>query len=835
MVDTCKSAIKDRLGEDVTDEEVDELLERLRMAKEFAKENGADESPSDAVGRVSSDLVREAERAKLIAERNAYRNVLTLQEARAQVLEAGRAIGGKKGLAYGVASIIHGINTPIKGAQRSAYAIGQAVKDQWFGGFQHRLRKEGVLADFQGMKPGSKLEQEVAEAMMFFNSDGAGKPGVSKTAEKIGKALVDLQETARRRQNLAGADIVRMKGFISHQTHDRHVMNRKGFEAWAELVRGKLDFDGMKIPVARREAYLESVYNAIVSTQRKDTEPSPLGKMFKGSQNLAKSMSRSRSLKFKTGKDFLEYNRIYGSGSLRESVLQGMTVAAKNVGVMERLGTNPSLMLDKIIDDIGRRERDTNLDAVTYLRDRKDNMQAKLDVVTGDVNIGSDTTLAKVGEWLRAIKTMATLGGSVVSAMTDIGFNSTNRMYQGRSLLGAWSDAVTSPVLGMGKNARKMSDLLAVGMDTALGSVMSRFSSDDYIPGGIHGAMNTFFKLNLLGPWTDAVKTGATMILSRDFAMNAGSAFSGLPMEYQRLLNIYGIDAKQWDVIRAAKAVAEDGREYILPGDIDNLSGQLFTGLSRFQQAELKRKAKENLFTLYSSEADFAAPTPGAREQTIMKTAGRSAIGPDSALGQALRMFWQFKAFGLTATTKVGGRAIAGGGSKLQAANLIAGSILLGVAVVQLKEIMKGREPLEPGMDLFTKGLLQGGAAGLYADFLIGANYNEYGRSPLETISGPVIGDLMTGLKLANGLIFSSMEGEPSVEGRDVISIIKGNTPYANLFYGKMALDYLVWYQLQEMLNPGYVQRMERNLKNRSGQEMFISPSDYIKPGGGFK
>ena len=56
----------------------------------------------------------------------------------------------------------------------------------------------------------------------------------------------------------------------------------------------------------------------------------------------------------------------------------------------------------------------------------------------------------------------------------------------------------------------------------------------------------------------------------------------------------------------------------------------------------------------------------------------------------------------------------------------------------------------------------------------------------------------------------------------------QGNTPFVNLFYTKPALDYLVFYQLQEMVNPGYLRRMERNVKRDQGQEFFLPPSQVV-------
>jgi len=94
---------------------------------------------------------------------------------------------------------------------------------------------------------------------------------------------------------------------------------------------------------------------------------------------------------------------------------------------------------------------------------------------------------------------------------------------------------------------------------------------------------------------------------------------------------------------------------------------------------------------------------------------------------------------------------------------------------------------------------------------------------------------MFTAMEMLGGLVWSSAKGDPEIQGRDFISLIKGNVPGANLFYLKPVLDYAIWYQLQELMNPGYVSRMERNLKNRTGQDMWAPPSDFIPTGGIFR
>ena len=71
--------------------------------------------------------------------------------------------------------------------------------------------------------------------------------------------------------------------------------------------------------------------------------------------------------------------------------------------------------------------------------------------------------------------------------------------------------------------------------------------------------------------------------------------------------------------------------------------------------------------------------------------------------------------------------------------------------------------------------------------------------------------------------------------GRDVgpefIRFIRSLTP--DFFYTQAAIDYLIFYQLQEMVNPGYLERMEAGFKSSRGQKFFIPPSRVIPRGGG--
>lgn len=42
---------------------------------------------------------------------------------------------------------------------------------------------------------------------------------------------------------------------------------------------------------------------------------------------------------------------------------------------------------------------------------------------------------------------------------------------------------------------------------------------------------------------------------------------------------------------------------------------------------------------------------------------------------------------------------------------------------------------------------------------------------------------------------------------------VQGNTSFLNLFYTRIALDYLVFYRLQEWMNPRSLSRMESEMQ----------------------
>tara|TARA_R110000823_G_scaffold142389_3_gene272201 strand:+ start:726 stop:3185 length:2460 start_codon:yes stop_codon:yes gene_type:complete len=813
IVDTAN---KNRLSQD----QLDEILTELNAEKKARQAEGALENIESSIFNRGLVMAKEAELAKKIEKRNRYMNILKEQKLMALVQRADEMTGNPS---LGLEAALVGVNAPFEGAARSVDSITGALVNSYAGGMIADLKKIGLLVKFNNMK--GDFERQVANVLGDLNmKTPVGVAEASADAVALGKILFKYQRAAIQRENQAGSYIRLKEGRVVRASHDQRRMVKAGQREWKSYIRDKLDYEKMGIAPERIDGFLDSAYEAIVSGVRKEGERTEIGKAFTGPGNLAKKESASGVFTFKKPNDWYDYDQKFGKASLREAFMQDIQSASRATALMEVLGTNPQAMVNRVIKRMEKTYRgdEKKLKGIKRegIKTGVVQFQAALDEVTGDINIGSHTPIARWMHGFRSIQTMAKLGGAWISALSDVAFIASNRIYQGRSVMDSWGDGLTAVFKGMNRGEmREFSDRLGVGIEGQLGDFMSRFNAADDVPGQTAKYMSLFFKLNLLQPWTESNKRGVTLMIANDLGREAGKRYDKLPEDLRRILNIYGVDQKGWELARKGAKKGPDGRVYLLPGEIPDV------------------KIRENVFALLVSEADNSVPSPGARERAIM----RAGYRPGTRAGEAIRFIGQFKSFGVTALTKSIGRQVYGYGAKtpieqmqrgiganMGIINTVVGTTVLGYWVMQLKELAKGRDMRPASPETFLAAALQGGGLGIYGDFLFG-EASRYGGGTLETAAGPGIGTIFQAIDF--GQKFRSGEDV----GGDLLRLFKGNVPFANLFYTKEAMNYLLWYQLQETINPGYLRRMERRSKTQNDQTYWLPPSSIVKSGGVFR
>lgn len=133
----------------------------------------------------------------------------------------------------------------------------------------------------------------------------------------------------------------------------------------------------------------------------------------------------------------------------------------------------------------------------------------------------------------------------------------------------------------------------------------------------------------------------------------------------------------------------------------------------------------------------------------------------------------------------------------------------------------------ENWLKFWGASFLQGGALGIYGDFLYGATQTRYGSGILEALAGPTVGPILElGLVQPMGAIKAQMEGRESHLAAQTIQDLKGFVPGGNIWYAKAVLDHLIWQNVMESLSPGYLANIRQRTQREYGQRWWWEPGE---------
>jgi hypothetical protein len=693
------------------------------------------------------------------------------------------------------------------------------------------LKKDGLLNAIRART--KALERDVARELWRLTDPrqiGSNNPAAVKIAGIIGKT----QEMARQMVNAEGAYVRKLPGWVVRQSHDafsiahasattmmERYTTRGGtdadFKAWSEFVSPLLDertFDG--VAPEDRGKWLRNVYNNLVNGVH--TKAANRGDWlggYKGPGNLGKKASQERVIHFKDADSWFNYNERFGSGALFESVVGGLLGSARDIALMRTWGTNPEAMFNKtrtqLIDAANNRGDGAEVDRL-----RSSRVQWEFDALTGGKNnVPGNPTLAAWGNGLRAIQSMAKLGGVVLSSLPDIVVRASALRHHGIGFLEGMANGLASVFQGRGTGwTREFNDYMGIGIDGSLGHMHAQFNATDGFAGRASKLMDLFFRANLLNWWTDSMKTGVGSILARNLARNADLGWGAINEDLRRSLGRFGIDEATWDHIRT-KGLQEG------------------EGGVKFVTAEGLDAEASNLLRMYFVDTVNESMTIGGARERAMTTFGTTAGTP---LGEAVRMVMQFKSFPITYLSRSVRRELSRKGAVDYGglAALMVGTTAMGYLSMTAKELAKGRnmrDPLDPAT--WGAAFTQGGGAGIYGDFLLG-DYNRFGGGLWETALGPTAGTLSDIGKIKSDVadkilkMYRGETGGPNL-GADLTRFATNHAPFINMFYTRIALDYLLLWHINEAMSPGWAKRFEDTTARDNKQTFWLSPRKTVQ------
>lgn len=887
MTRACHGPIRAAVGDAFTDEEIEDALARLaerHRRKTRERPDASDEEAwSEAMAEVSAEILEEnLEEARL-------KRMALAARARRRARIDGTGLREDQALSAFLTGresddVNAGLSIDARARALSHGWSGDVMRDLKAAGLLERLTSPFASRD-------RAFERRVVNEMARLNGNEAvaatGDGDALKAAEIFNRAIA----RARDAQNARGAFIRPLTGYVARQTHDpikigggffrglRGARREQAKTEWVRYTRERLDeksFEGVYTERARRRAALadaeaEASTDAAKAKARTRIDPEGLAGMddaelemnwlgriwtdivsgrhetvqgaaddldgFRPPPGKARAVSRSRTLHFKSPDAWMDYNERYGRGSLWEAVDGQMMRAAQNAALMEGFGPSPRASFEAEVERLVERAKARgDAEAIKKLS-LSGLVSHEFGQLDGSATAPESVRLAAFSRGVRAWQQLAKLGGMVISAQTDTALGASALSRAGVTYLEGYAGIYRSILKMNGEAREEVSDMLNVASRVALGDITARHNALDGANGVMGRALSVFYKANLFTFWQNRIRRGAGAILARHLGRKADTAFSDLDDATRISLERYGINEGLWNELRRHAGEVEDlGRFLTLDAardadprtlaralDMKKPSG----GYTEAQLREAREEAELRLQAYFVDQVDNAMTEPRARERARI----RRGLKPGTGWGTAMELFMQFKTFPVTVITRQLGPALKGYGARspvAATAHLILASTALGFVAMQAKEIAKGRMP-RPLRDedgnvrpsVFLAAFLQGGGAGIYGDLLL-ADYNRFGGGIADTLGGPAVGELTS---LAR-VLRATAEGEDAAA--EAMRFAIGNTPFANLFYTRTALDYLLLYHMQEAVNPGSLRRYERRLEEERGVEFIVPPSEVV-------
>lgn len=679
-----------------------------------------------------------------------------------------------------ILNALAGTNRYFEGGRASLEARQKAQASQDI----HRLAYDLKDANLESYMRDKNNEYDLAEAL-FRQTGGAGNgKKISQMGVKAAELIDKTHEYQRGMLNRAGALVKKRMGYITSHIHAREKIKGAGFDAWAKRIYGMLDWDRMGVSEEGRMPLLRGAYDKIVSGHTSVGDEVTV--------NIAGMASKRASFAFKTSKDFVDYNNEFGRGSLVDAVIGNVSNRSTQIALMDSLGSNPKNMLRSLIDEYQLDKADARK-AVKYY-----------ELISGEAASPVDSAIANIGQTIRAMTIMATMGKAIKSYTLDIPVSvmKLNSM-MGKDFLGSFVAMYSAPFKSLkSEDAKMVMKAFSIGIEGTYAQIVRHGYSDGDFHGKIRDATGTYFKYNLNNWWLNKVRVGATQAMASLYGEMSGRAFKDLPESTQRLMERYNIDSDKWDNIRKGVETT-DKYTYITPDMIpDKEAAQLYR-------------------SMILDYLDDIVLTPGVRERYITAGWGSEAGTPH---GELMRLFFQFKSFSITQARRVWGEAIYGKGNADITALGAYGLMLFGTMYARdalWDTIVEGKTPPDPENPDYLIGLAAySGFGGIIGDMimpLVTGGDKSWGKFASQ-LAGPFAGSIGSAadplLKMAHGNTSNYQKSKAINESIDLL-------PYNNLFYVEPVLNYILLNQMNEYISPGYANRVEGYVKKYRGQEFY--------------
>lgn len=516
---------------------------------------------------------------------------------------------------------------------------------------------------------------------------------------------------------------------------------------------------------------------------------------------------------------WLRLQQKYGVGDNVMGLLTGhMNKMASEISMAEVIGPNHRAIMAAVMPRLkaaeGQLTRLERLNPVRFLESA--NMVRKTyAVLNGSANVVEGPLMAGILGGLRSISTAAQLKGAVISAIPGDSVTT----FLAANYNGIPTTRLIAGVARELQHGGAEGKNLAARMNLTAHSAMDfnhgyRFFQDQVAgPAQLRFMATAVIRAQGLQAWTEMMKRVFSMEFTGHIADHVHLPFAELQAVNRPLANFlerYQISPAEWDTIRAAPLLETNGTRFL---DTSAIADQ-----------RLGEKLRSGII----QERRFAVLEPDSRSRAL--TTGGQAQG--TFLGELNRNVAMFKSFSITMAAthmmRIFSQETWGEMARLGIPFVLLHAIV-GAAAIQAKHVLYGKDPQAMDTSNFwVQAFAQGGGLGVYGDMLNSA-FTKGGRSPIAEAGGPIAGVLEDALKLSSAQVRKLYEGKDTNIATELTRVGRRYTP--GTFYTKLAVDRLLWDNLQQLADPDYrgsFRRMEQRLQQDTGQHFWYAPGENL-------
>ncbi|WP_441373566.1 hypothetical protein [Acinetobacter lwoffii] len=822
MKDQCKAAVAKALGKaKLSQQEAIDIENRIKDAmKSLAKkdiQNWRNLSDADklteAGKQVAIDIQEQLKRKHKIAAQDILTQSKNLAQLDHPKLSASEVVD-RMVAAHGDMSGIQSIDSKARGI--AAIYRGELV--EFYTSIKGGL---GVFTD-------KNLVQKIVRER--FN-DSTGDVLAKQISDKMGEVF----EGMRQRFNRSGGDIGKLDDWGLPQTHNLEKIAVAGKQAWVDKAEGLIDTskyvheDGTYYSQQEIRELLEYSFDTLSSNGANKTE---IGRQsFGGNSKVTSRHSESRVLHFKDAESWMEYQSEFGGMPFVDLVEAHISGLSKDIALAENLGSNPKGSMKILMDAAEKKDWLNGLNADTTGKSRK-RAQMMFDEFMGQ-NTPQSQILANGFLAYRSMNVASMLGGTTLSSITDQAMIAKTASVHNIAYRKTFGELV-SHLNPANKEDRKLAHSLGLATQEMLGSI-ARWADDGLT--SVHGKSEAIartssslatqvLRVSGLNALTAASKVGFTKILMDKYGtLTRTKDWNDLDVLDRELLQGTGLSERAWQVMQLADPV------------VDRNGNQLMSARSIYEIPDNKltafgdpKKVKDEIASQFQAhlldEQGMAVIEAGLRERTMLQIGQKGTIG-----GEIWRSMTQFKSFPTAFLMRHGSRAMSldkGTSKAAYLASLFAMTTALGALVVQLKEIASGNDPQimydendpQKAINFFTRSAVQGGGLSFIGDILV-AGQDTTGRGLDSFMVGPFGNDVKTVAGLTVGNFTQYYQDKDTNAANEAFKALKGKIPAQNLWYTKAATNRMVFDEMQDMIAPGYREKLLRKAERQHDRTRF--------------